>query len=202
VNGFQMSGSYGSHARQRQPCYHYPKHYMFSKIRKSHGNGMSSAFSIKNRYLSSALFANEEKNSNRSNENDDDETQPGRFSIGRIGGRAKRPRQPLDVKDSKKFQIPGFNLIQRLVQTLFILWILKSILFGLLFPSSSVMYYQSSVYESRSYGSNGQVETVRKENFRTNIPSLQKNNINDSSTTKSSNRPDDNNNSASQKKNC
>jgi hypothetical protein len=37
---------------------------------------------------------------------------------------------------------------------------------------SDYVYYQSSVYESRTYNSDGRVETARKESVQSNIPSL------------------------------
>lgn len=41
-----------------------------------------------------------------------------------------------------------------------------------MFGGNDVVYYSSSVYQSTTYSQDGNVETIRKENFQSNVPGL------------------------------
>mmetsp|Transcript_31787 Transcript_31787/g.48030 ORF Transcript_31787/g.48030 Transcript_31787/m.48030 type:complete len:121 (+) Transcript_31787:667-1029(+) len=62
--------------------------------------------------------------------------------------------------------------------------------------SSSYVYYQSSVYESRIVGTDGKVETSRKESVKTNLPNwmMESNNNNNNNNNKRNNNNNNNNN--------
>jgi hypothetical protein len=96
-----------------------------------------------------------------SQEDDENSHQPSKNTPGRAGGRA--PRKPRIIKPrrakglatlSKSFLLPLLGLC---------------LVFRLLLGSSSFVYYESSVYESRTYV-DGKVETSRKESVRSNVP--------------------------------
>lgn len=79
----------------------------------------------------------------------------------RIGGRKKTSKMK---PESKKGGFPWWGI------PLIVLLLLKGTFsFG---SDPSFVYYESSVYESRVYNNNGQLETSRKESFRSNIPGL------------------------------
>ena len=120
-----------------------------------------------------------------SNENDDtanlDEEGPDgegtnalekKYKPAHMGGRRKRKRRDYvaatnDSNDSLKKKFTKWATI---LAPILLLWVLfKSLFFG---SDPSYVYYQSSVYESRSYGADGRVDTSRKESFRSNIPGL------------------------------
>lgn len=84
-------------------------------------------------------------------------------SIGRLGGR--KQRKPKQSQPQKKKLSWGF-----LVIPLLLLALLRGIFF-VGFSDPSFVYYESSVYETRTYN-NGNIERSRKESFRSNIPGL------------------------------
>ena len=55
---------------------------------------------------------------------------------------------------------------------LLVLLLVKGVLLDSFSTSSNFSYFESSVYETRVYNSQGQLETSRKESFRSNIPGL------------------------------
>jgi hypothetical protein len=76
---------------------------------------------------------------------------------------------------SKKKESSGGVLASRWIRVglpLVALVLLVKSLLGSLSGRSDYVYYQSSVYESRTYNSDGRVETARKESVQSNIPSL------------------------------
>jgi hypothetical protein len=63
----------------------------------------------------------------------------------------------------------------RLAIPLLLVWLFLQMLIGVIGGSNSSMsysFYQSSVYESRTYTSDGKVETKRQESSWSNLPSL------------------------------
>jgi hypothetical protein len=66
-------------------------------------------------------------------------------------------------------QSPWFHMGVPLVAVLLLLKTLFGSLFG---GGSDYVYYQSSVYESSVYTSDGKVEMAHKESVQSNIPSL------------------------------
>eukprot|EP00977_Amphora_coffeiformis_P029140 scaffold39007_cov191-Amphora_coffeaeformis.AAC.1 len=86
----------------------------------------------------------------------------------RAGGRARRKSPPQTVDKSSK--IPGW--LKTFVLPVVVVWFLGQLLFGGGESSSDYYYYQSSVYESRVYGSDGRVDTSRKSSVRSNVPGL------------------------------
>jgi len=90
----------------------------------------------------------------------------------RIGGRSKSPSKPtpnVQKRNENKTGMP--KLLIAICIPLLALWVFFQTLFGGE-DSPSTYYYQSSVYESRVYNADGQVETSRKESVRSNVPSL------------------------------
>lgn len=96
-----------------------------------------------------------------------------KYSSARLGGRkrkalvTKNDKDDDDDKNMQKFKKWATLLAPILVACV----LLKSLLFGG-GDNPSYVYYQSSIYESRTYGADGQLETSRKESFRSNIPAL------------------------------
>lgn len=86
----------------------------------------------------------------------------------RVGGRARR-KSPIRKVD-KLPKIPGW--LKTFALPIAIVWILGQVLFGRGDTSSDYYYYQSSVYESSVYGSDGRVDTARKSSVRSNVPGL------------------------------
>ena len=97
------------------------------------------------------------------------DNQPESKTGGRAGGR-KSKKNKVDKRRRQQQGRGNHTLWWQIPAVLLSLLLLK----GILFDSSdhSFVYYESSVYESRTYNSDGRVETSRKENFRSNIPSL------------------------------
>jgi hypothetical protein len=92
----------------------------------------------------------------------------------RIGGRRKDV-QRRQVRSFLPLSLGGFLDKYRK----FIIWTLSAFLVGAIvfgqlfnFNAPSYVYYQSSVIESRILGFDGNVQTSRKETFKSNIPDL------------------------------
>lgn len=95
------------------------------------------------------------------------------ISFARAGGRSKKDDASLST-DNLKSRVR--KIAKMIAPFLFLLFLARWTL-GILFsPGSSppsYVYYQRTLYESSSYNSqSGKVERTRKENFRSNIPSL------------------------------
>ena len=98
-----------------------------------------------------------------------------KYTSARMGGRKRKipRRDSLGKKDDKDDNLKKFTKWATVLAPILLLWVLiKSLLFGGSSSEPSYVYYQSSVYESRTYGADGRVDTSRKESFRSNIPSL------------------------------
>jgi len=114
-----------------------------------------------------------QNNESKSDDNDKKKVTSSR----RVGGRS-RQKKALANNDKETNNDGLLSKWAAIVVPAFaVVFLLKSVLGGLLFGSaadgqSNFVYYQSSVYETRSYGSDGKVETSRKESVRTNAPSL------------------------------
>lgn len=92
-------------------------------------------------------------------------------SVARFGGRRSGVRRstPESAKD-----LPGFV---KLGASAALAVALFRALLGVLFGGAgsappSYVYYQASMYESRTLGPDGKMETTRKESVRSNVPSL------------------------------
>ena len=116
---------------------------------------------------------NSESTSHTNNSNDDDAMKQAP-SFNRVGGRKK------DVKRKRSVNTLGIGEIFDKYRK-FLMWtasalLLVAIVFGRLFSfmdaPSSYVYYQSSVVESRIVGSDGNIQTLRKETFKSNLPEL------------------------------
>jgi hypothetical protein len=107
------------------------------------------------------------------------ETQPTpqKISTARAGGRvaSSSRRRPANARSPAGDSGSIVLSLGKLAIPLLAAWIFLQILFGgvsgLISPGSYV-FYQSSVYESRVYTSDGKVETKREESIRSNVPSL------------------------------
>lgn len=95
-------------------------------------------------------------------------------TVARAGGR--RPRIP-----SSKSKNPDWNsfiaAVRQFALPLFALTFALKFILGIFGGGSNdpnVVYYSRSVYQSSTYTRNGNVETIRKENFQSNIPELVK----------------------------
>ena len=96
-------------------------------------------------------------------------------SVARAGGRTSNSDRNLLF--SKPLTTSSNNTImewaKKVIPLLVLLTILKGI-FGFLFgfgSNSNVIYYQSTVYESRTYDADGKMERIRKESIKSNLPS-------------------------------
>ena len=100
-------------------------------------------------------------------DNDADEDDETSLASRRVGGRARRKSPSKNVEKPPK--IPSW--LTTLALPVGVLWFVGQLLFGG-GESSSDYYYQSSVYESRVYNSDGRVDTSRKSSVRSNVPGL------------------------------
>ena len=98
------------------------------------------------------------------------------LSGGRAGGRKKTKTTVRNatatipiLKNTHILWESVLDLFKKLISALVLLALVKSIL-SFLFGSPSVVYYQSTVYESSSYNADGKLEKIRKESFKSNIP--------------------------------
>lgn len=98
-------------------------------------------------------------------------------STARVGGRTKSsfvPPSPLPTRNSDSNK----GLLLKIALPIALLLALLKVLLNGMFdapPATSggnFVYYQSSTYERRIVGADGNVETTRKESMRSNIPSL------------------------------
>ena len=116
-----------------------------------------------------------------------------RSSFSRAGGRSRKRRRTksdinkADRRDTSASSI--FSTIAGMVKRAFPLLILLTLMKGLLSflfsgMNSNVVYYSRTVYESTSYDENGEIERFRKENVRSNVPSM----ISDKNLLRGSNR--------------
>lgn len=94
----------------------------------------------------------------------------------RIGGRRKRQRtneKSTSLEATLKNILSKYRKVVLWLASAAFLWIVFfSRLFGGTGPSPNYVYYQSSVIERRVVGPDGNVETSRKESFKSNIPDL------------------------------
>ena len=92
-------------------------------------------------------------------------------SVTRIGGRSSSP-----LPNNSSSDIGGIlESVQKVVLPVVMLLLLLKALLGGVFVSpsparSSFVYYQSSMYESRTVDVSGNVKTIRKESVRSNVP--------------------------------
>ena len=86
--------------------------------------------------------------------------------IGPLGGRKRKK-----LVSSQKERSDGMNW-WNIPILLLVLLLVKGVLLDSFSTSSNFSYFESSVYETRVYNSQGQLETSRKESFRSNIPGL------------------------------
>jgi len=86
-------------------------------------------------------------------------------TVARAGGRRPRIPKPItEIDDTRKDSIFSFLLLSIIFR------LLSSILFG--GSSPNVVYYSSSYYSSTTYNKDGNIETTRKSEFKSNIPNL------------------------------
>jgi len=123
--------------------------------------------------LMAGPFSSDDDNSSA-----DAESTSSNKSVARAGGRSSSGR-PSPTKTANSSNDGGtFNgivdLAKKAVPILLLLSLIKG-LFGFLFGSGSnpsYVYYQSTVYESRTYDADGQIERIRKESVKSNMPSM------------------------------
>ena len=96
-------------------------------------------------------------------------------SFSRAGGRSQSwtkrliPTKTQPVSNNKKDD--KFNWIKTILPLALILFLAK----GFFFPNinnGNVVYYSSTVYERSYYNQDGQLERIRKENVKSNVPSM------------------------------
>lgn len=96
-------------------------------------------------------------------------------SFSRAGGRSQSwtkrliPTETQPVFNNKKDE--KFNWIKTILPLALILFLAK----GIFFPNmnnDNVVYYSSTVYERSYYNQDGQLERIRKENVKSNVPSM------------------------------
>lgn len=165
---------------------------MVQKLPSSHRHGgyivTPHTFFKKSRYVSldrTQLTKPRRKNllfsSSSGDNNEDDGKEDKKRSTARAGGRTSnsnrnlQPSVPLQERSSSSSNNTVMKWAKKVIPLLVLLSILKGI-FGFLFRfggsnSNNVIYYQSTVYESRTYDEDGKMERVRKESVKSNMPS-------------------------------
>ena len=98
-------------------------------------------------------------------------------SIARAGGRNRSRESNNNNTSSNQSNMNGIiELGKKVIPLLVIFAILKGFLGSLLGwgygGTGNVVYYQSTVYESRTYDTDGKMERIRKESVKSNIPSM------------------------------
>lgn len=122
-----------------------------------------------------SLRNNGNSNDNEGNFNGNDENK-GIFqkSYSRKGGRSKsKIKRP--TNNTKNDNNVIMSLINKSIPFVLLMLLFKGFLgflFGGLGGSSNVVYYQSTVYERTYYNQDGEVERIRKENVRSNVPGI------------------------------
>ena len=92
----------------------------------------------------------------------------GRYGFNHGGGRARNRKIQKSAKKGDQW-----SGVKRLLPYLFVAWLLSNLVLGGISQDDSFIYfYQSSYFETQVYGSDGKVDTTRKESVRTNMPSL------------------------------
>jgi len=94
-------------------------------------------------------------------------------TVARAGGRRPRIPKPItEIDDTRKDSI--FSFLRQWTLPLLLLSIICRLLSGILFGGSTtnVVYYSSSYYSSTTYNKDGNIETTRKSEFKSNIPNL------------------------------
>ncbi len=112
------------------------------------------------------------------NDNDDSESSSSK-SIARAGGRSsgRTPESSTSSDGATSESSSGIvDFAKKAIPLLILLSLLKG-LFGFLFgrgagSDQSYVYYQSTVYESRTYNADGEMERIRKESVKSNVPSM------------------------------
>lgn len=87
-------------------------------------------------------------------------------AAGRAGGRRKR--MPIEPKEEKRHQ----NSVPLIVFFSLLLCIAPFFASDDTAPRTNYYYYESSYSVSRVYSQDGSIQTIRKENVQTNVPSL------------------------------
>lgn len=117
------------------------------------------------------------KNADSGMESSSSSNQNRKYRFGRLGGRNNNKRRKRNQsqlmpnktnRDNNKNGFPWWSIPTILLTIV----LFKGVLFGHSWTDPSFVFYESSVYESSIYNSNGQVQSARKESFRSNIPSL------------------------------
>lgn len=94
-----------------------------------------------------------------------------RNTVARAGGRRPKVTKPTpEIDDTKKESSSFLRQWTLPIILLVILRLLSSVLFGGSTPN--VVYYSSSYYSSTTYNKDGNIETTRKSEFKSNIPNL------------------------------
>ena len=91
-----------------------------------------------------------------------------KVSTSRAGGRSRQRERP--AKNSSSSPLLA-NRAKIALPVVLVLWILSQVFQSSVRPPSYV-FYQSSMYESRTLGADGRMETTRKESVKSNLPSL------------------------------
>lgn len=116
-------------------------------------------------------------------DNSSNDSSSSKNSIARAGGRisgrsSSTPDKYEIVKETKKNDTTSgiIDIAKKAIPLLLLLSLLKG-LFGFLFgwgtgSNESYVYYQSTVYESRTYDADGKMERIRKESVKSNVPSM------------------------------
>lgn len=129
----------------------------------------------------SRLFAKPDYGGDDNREDSDEQKRS--ITTARAGGRSTTPKKVKISIGTNENDGGAVGVIQRaisnIVKVIVAVWIVRSLL-GILFgfgggggsDNPSYVYYQSTVYESRSISSDGKVERIRRESMKSNIPSL------------------------------
>jgi len=95
-----------------------------------------------------------------------------KYSVARAGGRRSRTdsKSRHDVTKNTRSGNDIFSVFRQYALPLCLLTVIIKLLLGMF--GGDVVYYSRSVYQSTTYSQDGNVETIRKENFQSNVPGL------------------------------
>lgn len=125
--------------------------------------------------IPSRLFQQMEDNEDESDDSMITRNNKKKRSFSRAGGRSQSWTKRLIPTEtqpvSKNNKDDKFNWVKTILPLALILFLTK----GIFFPNisnSNVVYYSSTVYERSYYNQDGQLERIRKENVKSNVPSM------------------------------
>jgi hypothetical protein len=95
-----------------------------------------------------------------------------KYSTSRVGGRRAKKQKSKNEDTTKTNDGLLFGIMRQIAIPIVLATLFLRLLSGNLFGGSNVVYYSSTVYQSTTYSRDGNIETKRRESFKSNVPGL------------------------------